>query len=77
MMLTQAQLAKLFDTSRVSYKNWLAGKPIREKNAEKVRDMVRSLLSLVVEQSWPTPDVIPLTSGERFARLLELFPKPE
>jgi DNA-binding XRE family transcriptional regulator len=76
MLLTTGNMAELFDVSRMTYYGWVKGKPIRQKNDDKVREILRKLLSLMSE-GWPQPEVIALEQKYRFQRLLEILGKEE
>jgi len=76
MLLTTGNMAELFAVSRMTYYGWVKGKPIRQKNDDKVREILRKLLSLMSE-GWPQPEVIALEQKYRFQRLLEILGKEE
>jgi DNA-binding XRE family transcriptional regulator len=76
MLLTTGNMAELFEVSRMTYYGWVKGKPIRQKNDDKVREILRKLLSLMSE-GWPQPEVIALEQKYRFQRLLEILGKEE
>ena len=76
MLLTTSNMANLLEVSRMTYYGWVKGKPVRRKNDERVRDMLRKLLS-VMEDGWPMPTIIALEQKFRFARLLEVLEKKE
>ena len=76
MLLTTGNMAELFDVSRMTYYGWVKGKPIRQKNDDKVREILRKLFSLMSE-GWPQPEVIALEQKYRFQRLLEILGKEE
>ena len=73
MMLTAQQLSKLFGVSRMTYYSWLKGKNIRPFNDAKVRRVLKQLLSIMHEHEWPTPDVIGISSVERFEKLQSII----
>ena len=76
MLLTTSNMAELMGVSRMTYYGWVKGKPIRQKNDDKVREILRKLLSLMSE-GWPQPEVIALEQKYRFQRLLEILGKEE
>ena len=73
MVLTSAQMAKLIGVSRVTYYNWVHGKPVRTKNEAAVKSTVRKLIALANEQKWPTKEALALPAGRKFERLLALI----
>ncbi|MEK9694284.1 MAG: hypothetical protein VW270_00890 [Candidatus Poseidoniales archaeon] len=76
MLLTTGNMAELLGVSRMTYYGWVKGKPVRKKNEEKVRDILRKLLS-ILNDGWPQPEVIALEQKMRFERLLEIYNKNE
>jgi len=76
MLLTSGNMAWLLGVSRMTYYGWVKGKSIRKKNDERVRDMLRRLLS-IMSDGWPSPDIIALEQKHRFQRLLEILAKQE
>jgi len=58
MMLTTDNMSRLFGVSRMTYYGWVKGKPLRKTNDVTVRTVLKQLLSIMVEDKWPTPDVI-------------------
>lgn len=73
MILTTAQMAKLLGVSRVTYMAWVNGGAIRRSNEANAKEVLRSLLMVVTEHEWPSPEVIALKSPQRFAKLLEVL----
>ena len=76
MLLTTSNMATLLEVSRMTSYGWVKGKPVRRKNDERVRDMLRKLLS-IMEDGWPMPEIIALEQKFRFERLLEVLEKKE
>ena len=76
MLLTTSNMAELLKVSRMTYYGWVKGKPVRKKNDDKVREILRKLLS-ILNDGWPQPEVIALDQKLRFERLLEIFNKNE
>ena len=76
MLLTTGNMAELLGVSRMTYYGWVKGKPVRKKNEDKVRDILRKLLS-ILNDGWPQPEVIALEQKMRFERLLEVYNKNE
>jgi DNA-binding XRE family transcriptional regulator len=76
MLLTTGNMAELLGVSRMTYYGWVKGKPVRKKNEDKVRDILRKLLS-ILNDGWPQPEVIALEQKMRFERLLEIYNKNE
>ena len=71
MMLTTNDMASLFGVSRMTYYGWVRGKVLRKTNDETVRTVLKQLLSIMVEDKWPTPDVIAMEQKQRKERLDE------
>lgn len=76
MLLTTGNMAQLLDVSRMTYYGWVKGKPIRKKNDEKVREILRQMLAMLSD-GWPQPEVIALEPKLRFQRLLEILDKQD
>ena len=74
MLLTTGNMAELMGVSRMTYYGWVKGKPIRKKNDEKVRDVLRQMLTMLSD-GWPQPEIIALDQKQRFQRLLEILDK--
>ena len=77
MLLTATQMAKVLGVSRVTYNGWVRGKPIRKKNDEKVRKLLKKMMGVMTEQEWPSPEVIAMSSPQRFDSLIELMKEDE
>ena len=77
MLLTTQNMAELLGVSRMTYYGWVKGKPIRQSNDDKVREVLKGLLTVMSEHQWPTPEVIALDQKQRLERLLEILNKPE
>lgn len=73
MLLTIADMAGLFGVSRMTYYGWVRGKPIRPKNEETVRVMLRRLLGVMTEHEWPMPEVIAADAKQRIVKLREIL----
>lgn len=73
MLISTGTMAQVIGVSRLTYYNWLGGKPIRKLNAEKVTSAVRILLSIVRDHKWPTAEEVALTPKMREQRLLALY----
>lgn len=71
--LTTAEFASLCGVSRMTYYSWVRGQPMRPKNEQFVRRVIRMLLGLVQEQKWPEAGVAFLSSDERMQRLNKLL----
>ena len=76
MLLTTSNMAELLEVSRMTYYGWVKGKPVRKKNDERVRDMLRQLLAIMGD-GWPTPKIIAIEQKDRFKSLLEVLEKKE
>jgi DNA-binding XRE family transcriptional regulator len=72
MLLTAHDMAVVMGVSRVSYYNWLGGKPVRKANTDKVASAVRILLAVVRDHGWPAPEIVGLSRKMRTQRLLAL-----
>jgi len=70
-------MARLFGVSRMTYYGWVKGKPLRKANDGMVRTVLKQLLSIMVEDKWPTPDVIAMEQPQRKERLDELLKRFE
>ena len=73
MLLTGRDMAVLLGVSRVTYYSWVAGKPIRPKNAAMVRALLRKLITVVSGYGWPTHEILSASQPERLARLQRLL----
>jgi hypothetical protein len=69
-------MAELLEVSRMTYYGWVKGKPVRKKNDERVRDMLRQLLAIMGD-GWPMPRIIAIEQKDRFKSLLEVLEKKE
>ena len=76
MLLTTSNMAELLEVSRMTYYGWVKGKPVRKKNDERVRDMLRQLL-VIMGDGWPMPRIIAIEQKDRFKSLLEVLEKKE
>ena len=74
MLLTTGNMAELLGVSRMTYYGWVKGKAIRKKNDEKVREVLREMLTMLSD-GWPQPEIIALDQKQRFQRLLEILDK--
>ena len=74
MLLTTGNMAELMGVSRMTYYGWVKGKPISKKNDEKVREVLREMLTMLSD-GWPQPEIIALDQKQRFQRLLEILDK--
>ena len=73
MLLTTTDMAEVFGVSRMTYYSWLKGKPLRQSNDEKVRVMLKRLLSLMTDHGWPMPEVIAGSQPQRRDHLHKLL----
>jgi DNA-binding XRE family transcriptional regulator len=69
MLLTTSDLAGLLGVSRMTYYGWVRGQSLRQANDEKVRAMLRRLLTVMTEHHWPTPQVIAAAQAQRLELL--------
>ena len=77
MLLTTTHMAKILKVSRVTYGGWVKGKAIRKGNAAKVKVILRKLMEVMVAQEWPSPEIIAMSSAQRFNSLVELMGEDE
>jgi len=77
MLLTTNDMASAFGVSRMTYYGWVRGKPLRKSSDEAVRTVLKRLLSVMVDDKWPTPDVIAMEQKQRKERLDELMKRFE
>lgn len=73
MLLTVGDIADLFGVTRATYYAWLKGKPIRKSNDAVVRTVLKQLLAVMTQHSWPMPEVIAADQKQRKERLQELI----
>lgn len=73
MLLTTDNMASLFGVSRMTYYGWVRGKPLRKSSDITVRTVLKQLLSVMVEDKWPSPEVIAMEQPHRKAHLDELL----
>ena len=73
MVLTIQDMCKLLGVSRATYYKWVDGGPIRERNEKKVKDILRQLLPLLKEGTWPPEGAKAMTSEQRLDALLEIL----
>lgn len=73
LLLSPRELATLFGVSHVTYYGWMKGKPLRKSNAVHVRKQLKTLLAIITDHEWPTPEAKARASGERFARLQKIL----
>ena len=77
MLLTTDNMASLFGVSRMTYYGWVRGKALRKSNETTVKAVLKRLLNIMVEDKWPTPDVIAMEQPQRKERLDELLKRFE
>lgn len=73
MLLNTQDMAQLLGVSRVTYYNWVKGKPVRRSNVATVKQTLRGLLNVMTTYSWPPPHVIAMEPKQRLEKLLELL----
>jgi DNA-binding XRE family transcriptional regulator len=73
MALTVKDMCKLLGVSRITYYKWVDGGPIRQRNAQRVKETLRQLLPLIKEGTWPPPEAKNWPSGKRLESILELL----
>ena len=77
MLLTINDMASLLGVTRMTYYGWVRGKPLRKTNSDTVRTVLKQLLSVMVDDKWPTPDVIAMEQKQRKERLDEIMKRFE
>lgn len=73
MLLTTENMSELLGVSRMTYYGWVRGKSLRKSNDEAVRTMLRRLLAVMTEHSWPTPEIIVAPQKYRMDRLKQIL----
>ena len=73
MLLTVQDICDLFGVTRATYYIWLRGKPIRKTNDAVVRAVLKRLLAVMTQHSWPMPEVIASDQKQRKERLHQLL----
>ena len=77
MLLSTSAMAKLLDTSRQNYYNWLGGAVPRGEADVTVRKRVRQLVHLAMRQMWPTDQARATKSVDRLPALMRLLDTEE
>lgn len=73
MELTIKDMCVLLNVTRASYYKWVDGNPIRERNADKVKAVLRQLLPLLKNGTWPPEGAKHMTSAQRLTSILEIL----
>lgn len=73
MLLTTTDMSQLLGVSRMTYYGWTRGKSMRKASDEKVRVMLKKLLTVMTDHNWPTPDVIAANQTQRRVQLNKLL----
>lgn len=73
MGLTIKDMCQLLDVTRVTYYKWVDGGVLRERNDKRVRDLLRQLLPLLKDGSWPPEGAKFQSSTDRLRSLLEIL----
>lgn len=73
MALTVKDMCALLGVSRITYYKWVGGGRIREHNEKKVKSVLRQLLPILKEGSWPPPGAKSWPSSQRMNALLEIL----
>lgn len=73
MLLTINDMASLLGVTRMTYYGWVRGKPLRKTNEASVRVVLKQLLSVMVDDKWPTPEVIAMDTKQRKQCLDEIM----
>jgi DNA-binding transcriptional regulator YiaG len=72
MLLSKTHMARLLGVSRVTYYNWDRMGILPTRGGTYTRKAIKELLRILVEEEWPSPRVIAMTSDERFEELQKL-----
>lgn len=70
MLLSVKDICKYLGVSRETWYNWQRGCYPRPPMERKLKAHVRELLTVLTEESWPTPDVIAADPKDRLEMLL-------
>jgi DNA-binding XRE family transcriptional regulator len=73
MGLTIKDMCQLLDVTRVTYYKWVDGGALRDRNDRRVRYLLRQLLPLLKDGSWPPEGAKFQTSPARLRSLLEIL----
>lgn len=73
MLMTSGDMASILGVSRVTYYNWVRGKPVRKTNDTQVRRTVKKLLHIIRDHDWPMPEVLAMDQPDRKNKLLEVL----
>jgi DNA-binding transcriptional regulator YiaG len=73
MLLTVTQMAALFGVSRVTYYGWVSGRTMRKTHELHVRRILKQLLAILAEHSWPNGEVVMMSNAKRMERLRSLL----
>lgn len=73
MMLRRQDMSELLGVTRMTYYRWIQGRVPEDKYLDKIRLVLKNLLAIMVEDKWPTPDVIILDAETRRAKLDEVL----
>jgi DNA-binding XRE family transcriptional regulator len=73
MLMTSGQMAQVLGVSRMTYYNWLRGKPVSKPNGDVARQAIRNLIFLMSAHQWPSDEVAKMSSAQRHERLLALL----
>lgn len=69
MILTGGDMASLLGVTRMTYHRWVQGRVPPPRYNSKIKLVLKNLLSIMVDDKWPTPDVIIMDSKTRRAKL--------
>ncbi len=69
MLLTTSDMASLLGASRMAYYSWVRGQPPRAKRDTHIRLVLKKLLAVMTDHSWPSPEVIGMEPKQRKERL--------
>ena len=73
MLMTSGDMASILGVSRVTYYNWVQGKPVRKTNDAQVRRTVKKLLHIIRDLDWPMPEVLAMDQRDRKNKLVEVL----
>lgn len=73
MLLSKTHMARLLGVSRVTYYNWAAAGVLPTRGSTYTKKVLKELLRILVEEEWPSPQVIAMTPDERLEELQKLI----
>lgn len=73
MLLSKTQMARLLGVSRVTYHNWQSAGQLPTRGSGYTKKVLREMLRIMIDHSWPTPQVVAMTPDERLEELQRLI----